>query len=58
MSPYLPKEVEAPFYWCPNCKAWFQYGNVSCSVQHAPGDCCHMGERRFDVVLRSEGAKG
>jgi hypothetical protein len=47
--PYFKKGASpAKPYWCPNCEAWFSPGNHSCTVQHAPGSCCHNGETEVD----------
>lgn len=52
MSPYFTSESERPVYWCPNCKAWYQRGNMNCCVAHAPGTCCHHGETRVEPPTR------
>lgn len=42
--PYFPKQSETA-YRCAGCGGSFVRGNVSCCVAHAPGTCCHYGEK-------------
>lgn len=42
--------MKLEYFRCPNCKQCFERdadSNVSCLVQHGPGDCCHYGQREL-----------
>jgi hypothetical protein len=59
--PYFPPAEPPKPYYCPNCKAWFYYSNMSCLVMHGPGSCCHHYEQKapaptpptFDIIKRA-----
>jgi hypothetical protein len=42
----FPKHEEV-IYTCPVCKGKFIAGNISCCVAHAPGTCCHYGDKKI-----------
>lgn len=47
--PYFPPRRETKYY-CPNCKAWFIPSNISCTVLHEPGTCCHKYEEKIELT--------
>lgn len=45
---YFPPEKEPVPQKCPGCGKWYIIPNgprFVCAVMHAPGTCCHMGEK-------------
>lgn len=48
MMPYFAREQAAQPYKCGGCKRRFIPSNVSCTVQHGPGSCCHAYETEVE----------
>jgi hypothetical protein len=49
--PYFPLSSPFEVRWCPNCELWFKRDHLApmCAVLHAPGTCCHYGEKQVEV---------
>ena len=53
--PYFPIQPKPKPYKCEGCGGWYFYSNMSCTVLHSPGSCCHYYEEQYDAERQTDG---
>lgn len=47
------KKIKLKIYFCPKCKIYYENrgSDLVCAVQHAPGSCCHYGDKVLPHII-------